>query len=319
MTYDMVNFGDMLRDRRRRYAYVAALEASVRPDSVVLDLGAGPGFFAAVAARLGARQVYAVDLLEAVDVVPLLAKVNGMDDRLTAFRGDIRSLELPEPPDVIVADLRGVLPLHTLGLELVADVREQVMAPGGTWLQQRDDLRVALASVNRAGLEAAWDEPGLDLDPLRRLALSVPRRVQLTEDQLLSTSGVWACIAYSDHDCLRRLRRRGTCEVSALADGVVNSVLLWFDAELIGGIRYTSGPGEDHTTYGQFNLPLVEPLPVSKGEPLTVSVAFNRLEGGDVWRWSVDTATGHREGNNLEAIPMSPSALPSTRTEASDD
>lgn len=310
MTYDMVHFGNMLRDRRRRGAYVAALEAAVGPESVVLDLGAGPGFFAAVAARLGARQVYAVDLLGAVDAVPLLAKVNGMDGRLTAFRGDIQSLELPEQPDVIVADLRGILPLHTSGLGLVADVREQVMAPNGTWLQERDHLRAALACVDRASLEDAWDEPGLDLDMLRRLTLSVPRRVQLEPEQLLSTSGVWSSIDYTDHDDLRSTRRRGTCELNALADGVANSVALWFDAELIDDVRYTSGPGDDYTTYGQFNLPLVDPLPVHRGEAITVSVGFNRLDGGDIWRWSVDGACGHREGSSLDSIPMSPAGSP---------
>jgi SAM-dependent methyltransferase len=316
MSYDMVSFTNMLRDRRRRDAYVAALRHAVTPDSVVLDLGAGPGFFSAVAAHLGARRVYAVDLLGAVDAVPELAKINGLDGRLTAHHGDIREIDLPEPPDVVIADLRGVLPLHTSGLELIAEVRERVMAPGGTWLQVRDDLRVALASLDRTDLEAAWEEPGLNLDTLRRLLLSVPRRVQVTPDELVTTAATWASIDYANPDDLRRRRWRGEATVTASRDTEANAVALWFDATLIDGIRHSSEPGDTYTTYGQFTLQLVDSLPLAAGQSATVSISYDRLDSGNVWRWSVATDTERREGNSLAAVPISPAALAGAATTA---
>jgi len=309
MPYDMVHFSTMLRDRRRRDAYVAALTRTVGPDSVVLDLGSGPGFFAAVAARLGARRVFAVDLLEAVDAVPLLARANGLEERIQAFRGDIRTIELPEAPNVVIADLRGPLPLHTSGLSVVADVREDVMAPAGVWLQQRDDLRAALAYVDRAELETAWDEPGLDFDALRRHALSVPRRVQLEADQIVTTSGVWTSIDYADADNLRSRKRRGSTTLRAIADGPANTIALWFDATLIEGISYDSAPGDSYTTYGQITLPLLEPLSLLEGDEVNVELSFDRLDAGDVWRWQVSAGDERRNGNSLDGIPIAPHAL----------
>jgi SAM-dependent methyltransferase len=309
LAYDMVHFSNMLRDRRRRAAYVEALRRTVGPDSVVLDLGSGPGFFAAVAARLGARSVYAVDLLESVDAVPALARANGLEDRITAFRGDIRSVELPEAPDIVIADLRGALPLLTSGLSLAAEVQETVMAPGGTWLQERDDLRVALAYVDRVDLEAAWDEPGFDFDALRRHALSVPRRVQLKPNEVLTSSATWEQVNYRDVDDLRRHRWRGEAEVTATEACVANTVALWFDATLIEGIAFTSAPGDTYTTYGQIALPFVEPLTLAAGETATVGVKFDRLESGNVWRWTVDTSSEHREGDSLAAVPLLVPAL----------
>ena len=52
-TYTIRGHGNMLADRVRMDAYAAALEAVVRPGSVVLDVGTGTGMFALPACRLG--------------------------------------------------------------------------------------------------------------------------------------------------------------------------------------------------------------------------------------------------------------------------
>ena len=54
-------YGRMLADTPRMNAYVEALRRSVTPDSVVLDLGSGPGVFALLACKFGARRVYAIE------------------------------------------------------------------------------------------------------------------------------------------------------------------------------------------------------------------------------------------------------------------
>ena len=51
----------LLSDAHRTESFGRAVAEVVRPGDVVLDLGSGSGILALIAARLGARQVYAVE------------------------------------------------------------------------------------------------------------------------------------------------------------------------------------------------------------------------------------------------------------------
>ena len=52
--YSLHFYGQMLADAPRMDAYLVALRQAVKPESVVLDLGCGPGVFALLACKLGA-------------------------------------------------------------------------------------------------------------------------------------------------------------------------------------------------------------------------------------------------------------------------
>ena len=59
--YNVLAYGKMIADGPRTDAYVTALHNAIGPDSVVVDLGSGPGLFALIACRLGARRVFAIE------------------------------------------------------------------------------------------------------------------------------------------------------------------------------------------------------------------------------------------------------------------
>ena len=53
---------DMMSDLKRNDAYERALIAAVKPGSIVLDIGTGSGLLAMMAARAGAKHVYACEM-----------------------------------------------------------------------------------------------------------------------------------------------------------------------------------------------------------------------------------------------------------------
>src|SRR4051794_7955699 len=72
LMYSVSDYGRMIADSARREAYSEAMRRAITPESIVLDIGAGTGYFSVLACQMGARRVYA---LEPGNVFPLLKQV----------------------------------------------------------------------------------------------------------------------------------------------------------------------------------------------------------------------------------------------------
>src|ERR1041384_4653895 len=95
--YSLRFYGQMLADAPRMEAYTAALRQTVKPDSVVMDLGSGPGFFALLACKLGARRVYAVQPDSVISLARDVAAANGCADRIEFFESFSPEINPREP------------------------------------------------------------------------------------------------------------------------------------------------------------------------------------------------------------------------------
>ena len=137
----------MIGDKVRMDPYSAAIARSVKPNDAVVDLGCGPGVFALLACKAGARRVYAIDTNGVVEFGRQLAAANGLSREIIFMCGDSRQIHLPERVNVIVSDIRGVLPLFSHAIDTLADARDRFLAEGGQLLPSRDTLLAAVVEL----------------------------------------------------------------------------------------------------------------------------------------------------------------------------
>lgn len=284
--YSVSGYGRMVADPVRVGAYARALEATVRPGCTVLDLGTGTGIFAMHAARLGARRVYAIEPADAIDTAAELARVNGVADRIEFIKELSLNVTLPEKVDVVVADLRGVLPPFRRTLATTADARARFLAPGGHLIPRRDTLFMAPIHAPEPWAANAGPETvlGFDYAAARRHSFSRWTRGIFRPEQLLSAPRAWATIDYlvrtpPDTDVC------GTVECAVTRPGTAHGLAVWFEADLAEGVGFSTGP--DHATVYQTALfPWPEPVELAAGDGVRGTVEA-RMAGDDyLWSWS---------------------------------
>jgi protein arginine N-methyltransferase 1 len=314
-TYTIRGHGAMLADRVRMDAYAAALEATVRPGSVVLDVGTGTGIFALLACRLGARRVYAVDPGDSIHLARAAARDSGFADRIELIQGLSTEMELPERAEVMVSDLRGLLPLFEQHISSVIDARERLLVPGATLIGRRDTIRAApvQAPEEYHRIVAPWDEHGrgFDLGAGRRASVNTWGKGRFEAGRLMAPAETWAVL---DYGTIRVPDVRGPLEWTAARAGTAHGVALWFDAELAEGIGFSTGPEAPETIYGNAFLPWPQPVALAEVDGVRMELQARLIAGDYVWTW--DTRVRRGDGSVEEfrqstflSQPFSPEAL----------
>ncbi len=289
--YSLSEYGNMIADKTRIDPYAYALKAAIRPDSVVLDIGAATGIHALLACKFGARQVYAIEPSEAIHLAREVARVNGFLDRIQFIQNLSSHVTLPEPADIIVSDLRGALPLYGQHIPAIIDARQRHLAADGLLIPRRDTLWAALVEARNVynGLIEPWQSPyGLDMAPVKQLVLNswdTAGTETIRPGNLLTEPQLWATLDYTSIKDPNVANSNLVYE--ARRDGIAHGWLLWFDAQLTEAIGFSNGPETDKIAevYGRAFFPLLEPVPVAEGGPINLSIGAELVGEEYIWRW----------------------------------
>lgn len=320
MSYNPASFGGMVVDHVRRNAYLEVLDRYVTPDSRVLDLGCGTGFFTMAALQRGAKQVTAVELLEAVRLLPKVVADNGYAGRCRIYEGDVRDLDL-EPFDLVISDMRGSVPLYHDHLDVLAHVHENLLCGGATLTPGNDRLRAALVSVPSWYDDACapWQLDGHDWGHYRSSVLTTPRRLSELKSTSIATEPiVWGAVDYQSIDSLAQRHIGGRFATAATQTCMAHGVALWFDAEIAPGIEYSTAPSDFCPTYARMLHPFSEPLAVDEGQEVTIDVMAHRSTSGWSWEWGARTSSERRAHSSLDGLLISAEQLHQTPASAAD-
>jgi protein arginine N-methyltransferase 1 len=286
VTYDLIAYSKMLADRVRIEAYADALRETVREGSVVLDIGTGPGIFALLACRAGAARVYAVEPDPVIGLARTLAQANGCGDRITFIEGSSLTIELPERADVVVADIRGWLPLRADAVSVLIDARNRHLRAGGTMIPLSDTIRAAVVEAPRTYGAAmdGWDAAayGLDLAPAREVATHALWRLASDDGRLLSAPAQWVQL---DYRLVQSPSVRASLQWEVCETGTGHGVMLWFDGLLSPGVSLSTGPTGPPLVYGRVLLPWPRPVRCERGTTIDVMLRADFVNEDYVWTW----------------------------------
>jgi protein arginine N-methyltransferase 1 len=310
--YSVAGHGAMIADDVRVEAYARAIERTVRPGDAVLEIGAGTGLFSMLACKAGARRVYAVEADDIIEIARANAQANGLADRIEFIQGISTEVELPERVDMIVSDLRGILPYFEGHIPSIADARKRFLARGGTLVPREDRVMLACVEVfdEYKALASPWarSPAGLRLDPARDFVFNDWRKIELGAGQVVSEPLPCAVLDYAGGI---EAGFRSRLSLTASRDATCHGLGLWFESVLAEGIGFTCAPGAEprSNVYGQAFYPWPRPLPLREGEALEVAIEARLVGGSYVWSWETCRGEDRFKQSTFHAEPLAPAKL----------
>lgn len=272
----------MMNDRLRNEAYDKAirrqvarrLASGVAP--LVLDIGAGSGLLAMMAARAGAAQVVTCEM-----VVPVAEKAreiiagNGYTERVTLHGLKSTCLavgkELPRRAEILVSEILDVGLLGEHVLPTLAHARRNLLAPDATiiparatvWMMPLESKEihelVYADNANSCGFDFEgfnlFSRIGYEQLAIRRYAhraLAAPLRVL-------------------DFDFTQDIPDRTvTLEITPSDDGLIHAWAFWFTLHLDDETSLDIGPYSEDTCWAQAVQVIPTPLAVKRSNPVRV-------------------------------------------------
>jgi type I protein arginine methyltransferase len=316
--YSLGAYGAMIADRVRTDCYVRALRGAIRPGSVVLEIGTGPGAIAVLACRLGAGRVFAIEASPVIQLAREIAAANHCADRIEFFEDISTNVNLPVLADVIVSDLHGVLPLFEHHIPSIADARRRFLAPGGVLIPRKETIWAAVVEAPElyGKIVDPWERNtlGEDLSAARRLVVNELQKANFASEQLLTEPQIWATLDYStveDPDVRSELNWK------IQRDAIGHGFAVWFEADLADGAGFSNGPGATETIYASKFFPWPQPVPLAAGQCVRVDLLAKLLERDYFWAWSTKIASRESPAktiaqfnqSQLRGSVLSPAAL----------
>jgi len=231
-------------DQERIAAWEAALAGVVRPGMLALEIGAGSGILAMLAARADAEVV-------SCEADPVLAAFadeiigqNGLRHRIRVVAKAAHDLrvpaDLPRPADLLMLDLFSNTLFNFRPFQTIRSVRS-LLRPGAIAIPLRVSLEGALADYRRWHREVPDRVADLNLSTLRDLASMSTTFDAADPDIVLRSAGETMVGAVLPNDLPAP---SGTSDRNLISSGgAVNGVALWLRMELAAGHVLEARPG----------------------------------------------------------------------------
>lgn len=269
----------IVRDEMRNNAYAAALQRAVRPGCRVLEIGAGSGLLAMMAARAGAARVVTCE------VNPTIARLardvvaaNGLVDRVRVVNAHSSALDVERDlggrADVLVSEIISNDGLGEGVIPSVEDAWQRLLAPDARVIPMRLHIRVALAEDRRLrrgmGVVSGFDLSRFDVAAPHcyQLGSDAPRLALHSEPATLFTIDFQQRSSYPPAEASVALAATG---------GPINGIAQWIALDMDGHGAYDVRPAHaSNSCWAVMFHPSVATAPIDAGRRVLVCGRHDR-------------------------------------------
>ena len=274
----------MLGDAVRNKLLAKAIKHVVNENTSFLDIGAGSGIWAILAAKLGAKRVVAVEIEESL--IPFIhkhAQENGVANKIEIIHGKSDDVKIKGKFDVIVSELFGGDAMGAETIKSFIDLRTRFLASNGVLMPHRLVTLAAPVYVRSDDVPAALD---LGTDFLRSVQLNYPLNLTGGEKRRVEYLGDPVPLVDIDFRSIETAPSLANMTASWKLEDIskVNAIATFNRHHFTEQIQMDSRKSQ---SWGVGIYPF-EPFAVKKGE-LTVSLTIDAKQGN----WTVAVPSNH--------------------------
>lgn len=276
----------MLADTARNDAYDLILKKYVKPDSLVLDIGAGSGLLSMMAARAGAQKVIGCELhKDLAETAAQVVEKNGYANQVQILSKKSTDLkvgeDLPEKADIVVSEIldsggigEGVLPTMRHALKHLVKENARVIPAGISLYGQLIEIPA------RYLVNPVRNISGFDLSPFDQFRVpDIYVNIYLKDEKYKALSEVFPLRAYDFNNIPEPIESNNPeivpQEVSITDSGTVQAVVFWFDLHMDEEVSLSSGPGGEMVHWGQAIYYLEDTREVKTNEKVSLKVKYS--------------------------------------------
>lgn len=295
--YTPMIYYQMLTDPLKMEAYVRALERAVKPGMTVLDAGAGLGIFGILAARLGAKRVWAIENRPVINIARQLADANGVGAAMRFLRGDLSDPEIATQVgkvDLVVSEFIGDEIFDEGLLAKSVWMRDSFLGGAGSLLPKRlqaffvpIECQVAATRQHNKvqNVQQAAQQYDIDLGAVVEMVITeglrndfsdrlyVPSFAEISAEEMRFLAEPTMFFDMQLDEC-KSAFVISKSSVEATSHGRLDGVLLFFKVHLDDEVSFSSAPWLRRTHWPQIIYLARGGRSVDAGDVIRVSIAY---------------------------------------------